>query len=157
MLYLIRHADAVDGDVDAERPLSAKGLGQVRHLARFLKESGVLEVREVWHSPLVRARQTAEGLGAGAGWRAALRETKGLLADDEPGTLAARLRDAVLPLAIVGHNPHLESLATLLATGAAQPCAFVFRKCAILALEPIRGQGIGQWAAAWQLEPELLR
>ena len=157
MLYLIRHADAVDGDVDAERPLSAKGLGQVTRLARFLKVFGALEVREVWHSPLVRARQTAAGIVDGAGWGVAPREMKGLLADDPPGILAAQLRDAVLPLALVGHNPHLESLATLLATGAAQPCAFLFRKCAILALEPIRGQGVGQWAAAWHLAPELLR
>jgi phosphohistidine phosphatase len=81
---------------------------------------------------------------------------KGLLSDDPPGLMAAQLRDAALPLALVGHNPHLESLATLLATGQAQPCAFIFRKCAILALEPVRGQDVGQWAAAWQLAPGLL-
>ena len=156
MLYLIRHADALDGDVDAERPLSPKGLKQVRRLARFLKESKAVEIREIWHSPLVRARQTAAGFSAGLGSAARLCERKGLLPDDPPGMLAAQLHDAGLPLALVGHNPHLELLATLLATGTAQPCAFVFRKCAILALEPVRGQGIGQWAAAWQLAPNLL-
>lgn len=156
MLYLIRHADALDGDVDAGRPLSPKGSRQVRHLAQFLKESRAVEVREVWHSPLVRARQTAEELAKEAGWRARLREMKGLLSDDPPGMLASVLRDAELPIALVGHNPHLESLATLLATGEPQPCAFVFRKCAILALAPVRRPGIGQWAAAWQLAPELL-
>ena len=65
MLFLIRHADALDGDIDAERPLSPKGLKQVRHLARFLKESASVEVREVWHSPLVRARETAAERWAG--------------------------------------------------------------------------------------------
>jgi phosphohistidine phosphatase len=156
MLYLIRHADALDGDVDAERPLSPKGRRQIKHLARFLKESKAVEFREVWHSPLVRARQTAAGLAEELGRGDALREMKGLLSDDPPGAIAARLRDAELPLALVGHNPQLESLAALLVSGAAQPCTFVLRKCAILALVPVRGQGVGQWAAAWQLAPELL-
>ena len=157
MLYLIRHADALEGDVDAQRPLSPKGLNQVKRLARFLKESEAVEVREVWHSPLVRARQTAEGLAEELDWGAGLREMKGLLSGDPPGLVAARLHEVELPIALVGHNPHLESLATLLATGAAQPCAFALRKCAILALDPVRGQGVGQWAAAWQLAPGLLR
>ena len=156
MLYLIRHADALDGDVDEERPLSPKGHRQVRHLARFLGATRAVEVLEIWHSPLVRARQTAEELAQETGWGARLRKVKGLLSEDPPGMMAAQLRDASLPIALVGHNPHLESLATLLATGQAGPCAFVFRKCAILALEPVRGQGAGQWAAAWQVAPELL-
>ena len=156
MLYLIRHADALDGEVDAERPLSPKGRRQVAQLARFLNSSKVMDVLEVWHSPLVRARQTAKELAQEMGWGARLRRMKGLLSDDPPGMLASVLRDAELPIALVGHNPHLESLATLLATGEPQPCAFVFRKCAILALAPVRGPGIGQWAAAWQLAPELL-
>jgi phosphohistidine phosphatase len=154
ILYLIRHADALDGEVDTERPLSPKGCRQVRHLARFLKESKAADLREIWHSPLVRARQTAAGLADELGAGAALREARGLLSDDPPGTMAKRLRDAELPLALVGHNPHLESLATLLVTGASQPCSLVLRKCAILALEPVRGQGAGQWAAAWQLSPD---
>ena len=156
ILYLIRHADALDGDVDAERPLSPRGFRQIKHMARFLNESKSLDLREVWHSPLVRARQTAAGLAEELGRVAALREMRGLLSDDPPGMIATRLRDAELPLALVGHNPHLEVLATLLVSGAVHPCAFVLRKCAILALEPVRGQGIGQWAAAWQLAPELL-
>ena len=127
-------------------------------MARFLKESGAVDVREVWHSPLARARQTAGGLADELGWGDRLREIKkGLLSEDPPGILAARIRDAELPLALVGHNPHLELLATLLVTGAPKPCAFVFGKCAVLALEPVRGLGVGQWAAAWQLAPELLR
>jgi phosphohistidine phosphatase len=156
MLYLIRHADALDGDIDAERPLSPKGHKQVRQLARFLNASKAVDVREVWHSPLVRARETAVGLGEELGWGSKLRESKGLLPEDPPGIIAARLRDAELPLALVGHNPYMEALASLLVTGGAQPTAFLFRKCAILALEPLRGPGVGQWVAAWQLAPNLL-
>jgi phosphohistidine phosphatase len=156
MLFLIRHADALDGDVDEERPLSPKGLRQVRNLARFLKESKAVDVREVWHSPLVRARETAEGLADELGWRSKLRESKGLRPEDPPGILAQRLRGAELPLALVGHNPSMEAIASLLVTGGAQPTAFIFRKSAMLALEPLRGTGVGQWAAAWQVAPELL-
>ena len=41
--------------------------------------------REVWHSPLVRARETAEALSAQLGWKAPLRVMAGLQPEDDPG------------------------------------------------------------------------
>ncbi len=65
-LYLIRHADAQplgEGgiDNDAERPLTAVGQAQCGPLAGALQRHGVRLERLV-ASPLLRARQTAEGL-----------------------------------------------------------------------------------------------
>ena len=37
MLYLVRHAHALDADVDETRPLSDKGRRQIMALARFVR------------------------------------------------------------------------------------------------------------------------
>lgn len=60
-LWLMRHghaaADALGGD--AARPLTAKGEGVVEGAGRALAAVGV-RPDELWHSPFLRARQTAE-------------------------------------------------------------------------------------------------
>jgi len=65
-LYLIRHADArslVDANVpeDADRPLSDLGEAQARTLGSGLQKRGV-RFATLLTSPLLRARQTAEGI-----------------------------------------------------------------------------------------------
>ncbi len=155
MLYLIRHAHAVDDEDDAGRPLSAEGRAQVRRLAAFLRPSGEMQPAEMWHSPLVRARQTAALLAELLELRAPLKNVAGLKSEDDPQIIASRLQSPV-SLALVGHEPHLGSLASLLVSGAAFPQVFFMGKCAILALERFKGGNTGCWAVRWHIAPELL-
>jgi phosphohistidine phosphatase len=65
-LYLIRHADAAplgEGGItqDEVRPLTEKGQEQARLLSSGLNGRGI-GLRMVLTSPLLRARQTAEGM-----------------------------------------------------------------------------------------------
>jgi phosphohistidine phosphatase len=65
-LYIIRHAEAQplgeDGiEDDADRPLTEAGHAQCGPLAAALQRQGV-HVERIVTSPLLRARQTAEGL-----------------------------------------------------------------------------------------------
>lgn len=59
MIWLLRHAEAADGEPDAERPLTEKGQRQARTAGRAL---AAMEVRidACVSSPKVRAVQTAE-------------------------------------------------------------------------------------------------
>jgi phosphohistidine phosphatase len=112
-LYLIRHADAValgerDITSDADRPLSDDGQEQASHLAAGLQRKGV-RFSKVLTSPLLRARQTAEGMLHD--WAA---PSPQLVVCDElaPGTkprkLARVLRDlSEESIALVGHQPDL--------------------------------------------------
>lgn len=59
MLYLMRHADAMEGADDEARPLSPKGRAQARAMGRFFKRSGV-RFTSAFSSPMARARQTVE-------------------------------------------------------------------------------------------------
>jgi phosphohistidine phosphatase len=156
VLYLIRHADAVDSEPDSERALSERGRGEIRRLANFLRAGRPPAPEEIWHSPFLRARDTAALLAADLGWTARAQVVPGLEPDDALGPIAARIAAAERPLAIVGHNPHLAKLSTLLVTGAAEPEAFIFPKCAVLVLEPGLGREPGAWLVRWMVGPELL-
>lgn len=151
MLYLVRHAHALDAEVDPARPLSERGRQQVATLARFLQPSGAFRPEEMWHSPLLRSRETAESLALHLKLGAPLRVMPDLQPEDDPAAIVRRLKVVRRPLGIVGHEPHLSALASLLVAGEMEPPAFVFRKCAVLALEP-NGEF---WMVRWLISPEL--
>lgn len=151
-IYLIRHAHAEDGAKDALRPLSKKGLKQIRAVGRWLRKAEILEADEFWHSPLVRARDTAELLAEQVQSDATLVEVSGLKPTDDPQAIARRLGDLRRPVALVGHDPHLSALASLLVTGKVEPVRFRLRKCAVLRLE----RSSGGWIVQWQVSPDLL-
>jgi phosphohistidine phosphatase len=151
-LYLVRHADAIDLADDAARPLSPKGREQIAAVSRFLAPSNAFQPTALWHSPLVRARETAELLKRGLKLHTPLSDHVELIPEAVPEAIVAkltRLRDVV---ALVGHEPHLSSLATLLVTGNTHPLAFVVKKAAVIALE----FGGRKWQVRWYLSPELL-
>jgi phosphohistidine phosphatase len=119
-LYIIRHADALPVGAhgiteDEARPLSKEGEAQARQLAAALNRRGI-RLEKVVSSPLLRARQTAEGLVQ------ALPDPRPeLIARDElaPGgkrrKLVKLLRDlGGTAVAVVGHQPDLGDLAAWL-------------------------------------------
>jgi phosphohistidine phosphatase len=152
-LYLVRHAHAVPEEENARRPLSARGRKTVRQIAAFYRANGALQAHQVWHSPLWRARETAEILARGLGLsRKALVETSGLLPDDDPADIVRRLASAGEDLALVGHEPYLGALATRLVCGKGKPPVFEFKKGAVLCLENTDAG----WCIRWHFSPELL-
>lgn len=151
-LHLVRHAHAVDLDDDAARPLSARGRDQVRRLGKFLRRTEAFQPEQIWHSPLVRAGETAALLARSLRLDVPLVVTRGLAPEDDPRPVARRLRSAKGCVAIIGHEPHLSALASLLLRGRAAPPAVAMKKCAVLTLE-----GAGRyWAVHWHVSPELL-
>ena len=151
-LYLIRHAQAEDGWDDASRPLSARGRKQIRTVARFLRCTEVFAPAEIWHSPLLRARDTAALLVGRLRQPAKLRSVAGLTWGDDPALMANKLRTRRESLALVGHEPHLSALASLLVAGSTEPPILVMRKCAVLALE----REDSRWVVRWLVSPDLL-
>jgi phosphohistidine phosphatase len=160
-IFLVRHGHALSDQEDPRRPLSLRGREVAGRVAGFLKAGGALAtVRAVWHSPLARSRETAELLISQLGLDVLLIEAPGLLPEDSPAPIADRLDRADDPVMIVGHEPQLGSLATLLVRGKVQPVGFEFKKCAVLALEKTGGRhkksGRARWQVRWHFSPELL-
>jgi phosphohistidine phosphatase len=69
-----------------------------------------------------------------------------------PRATVRRIKSETGALAIVGHEPHLSALATLLVTGRSDPAAFVMKKCSALALEGVGGF----WSVRWHVSPDLI-
>ncbi|MCX8090341.1 MAG: phosphohistidine phosphatase SixA [Verrucomicrobiae bacterium] len=123
-LYLLRHGEAVErGDPrypdDAARPLTARGHKRTRQLANALERWGV-SFDVILSSPLIRARQTAEIVARRLKLEKRLRLTEALSPEGAYGDLVAqleRLRPRPEAVLLVGHEPHLSGLISLLCTG----------------------------------------
>jgi phosphohistidine phosphatase len=126
-LILWRHAEAVlenEVEDDLERALTAKGERQADRMAEWLNRRLAHSTR-VLVSPALRCQQTAKALG---------RKVR-TLAEIAPGASpeavlrAARWPDSAEPVLVIGHQPTLGLVASLLLTGTAQ--AWPVKKCAV--------------------------
>lgn len=111
-LYFLRHAAALDGLDDAQRPLSPTGRRQARKLARCLRRAGIV-FDLAFTSPLVRAKQTlAIVLDITNGSQPVkAQEVPALLNEADADTFAdwlVRLPEAGHVL-LVGHEPSLSA------------------------------------------------
>src|ERR1044071_9728086 len=121
-LYLVRHAIAAErGDEwpdDTKRPLTERGIQRFREAAAGL---GALDVRidEIFTSPLVRAKQTADLLAAALQPRPSVKLLAELAPGHSPPAAMAQLAKVAKRrrIALVGHEPDLGELAAHLIGG----------------------------------------
>lgn len=118
-LILVRHAhaerDSASGR-DIDRPLSTLGFTQAEAAANWLVERQLRPARALC-SPALRTRQTLAALRARQGEFPVIDEPG--IYEATPGELVALLdrHRPASPLLLVGHNPGLETLVSLLAGG----------------------------------------
>ena len=123
-LYVLRHGIAVEPGTpgyanDADRPLTPEGERKLRQIAEAM-EALELSFDLILSSPYLRARQTAEIIAEG------LKAHKKLELSDSltPGgstkklvELLNRLQPSPESVLLVGHEPYLSGLISLLASG----------------------------------------
>lgn len=123
-LYILRHGEAADhGDPryknDADRPLTPKGIQRTKALAHALRQlDTTFDV--IVSSPLVRARETAEIVERGLRLHGRLELTEHLAPSGDAERLVHllnKVRPAPGSILLVGHEPYLSSLISLLCTG----------------------------------------
>lgn len=123
-LLLVRHAPAKprsSGGGDAERAVSRRGHARLRRMVRALRRLGVRFDR-LYHAPPLPSIETADALAALLDGESTV--TNLLCAPPNEALLAEIVGKRV---AVVGHEPHLGSLAAWLIQGDAdQRDAFAF-------------------------------
>ena len=158
-LYLIRHAIAADrGEEwpdDDKRPLTARGVARFKEVVEGLKklEAGI---DEIFTSPLVRAKQTADLLAAGLPGKPTVKILDALAPGHTPGSLMAQLARTARRrrIALVGHEPSLGELAAhLIGAGRALP----FKKGGVCRIDVESLTSRRPGALTWFVQPKMLR
>lgn len=149
ILYLLRHGDAVDAArfEDSERPLSDFGLRQASAVGSYLSgsQSGI---RQIYCSPLLRARQTGEAVRRELG-QVPIQTTELLLSSGDPREIVRELQKNPVPgVLLVGHEPHLSRTISLLLWGDIRS-RVEMKKCSLACIstpDPLEeGSGVLQW------------
>lgn len=160
-VYLIRHADALplgtDGIAsDEDRPLSDKGLTQVKWLGDAFRRLGVAFAK-IGTSPLLRARQTAEGLARHLDLSD---EHLGECAALAPGGAPKKLAKFLLKqdgehIALVGHEPDLSRHAAWQIGDKKANLILAKAGVACIAFDGAPGKGLG--TLLWLVTPAWLK
>ena len=162
-LFLLRHGVAMKrGDLDFAddelRPLTAGGRRQLRQTGAALRKLGP-KFDLILSSPLVRARQTAEIVAAELKLKKRLAFADELKPGGSPKKLVekiSRQHPAVKKTLLVGHEPDLSRLISLLVTGG-PGLLLDFKKGGLAKLE-IEELRAGKCAMlAWLLTPKQMK
>lgn len=154
-LYLMQHGLAKTKEEDPERPLTDEGRAAVGRVAARAAAVGV-KLDRVYHSGILRARQTAEILAERLGIPDRVEARPGLEPLDPVEPVARWLEGLAAELgavALVGHLPFLDRLASLLVAGHEDAQVVAFRMGGLVKLVP-KGNRPG-YSVAWVLAPEL--
>ncbi len=153
-LYLMQHGQATTEAEDPERPLTDAGRAAVQRVARRARAAGV-RISGCLHSGKLRAQQTAQLLVTEIGVEPSLEARPGLAPKDPVAPVAQWLRASSghESLALVGHQPFLGKLASLLVVGDEQAQVVGFQMGCLVKLEPkVDRDG---FVLAWALPPDL--
>ena len=149
IIYFLRHGDAVEDSHahDSDRPLSEFGQQQASAAGQFLSKSKS-GIEQIFCSPLLRARQTAEAVQRELG-SIPVHSTEQLTSSSEPRNILLELQKVKeKSVLLVGHEPHLSSTISLLLFGGDRSVVEM-RKCSLAcvsATPPIgKGGAILQW------------
>lgn len=138
-IYLIRHAESLSEKEDPERPLSEEGKVTMEKVGSLAARLGI-NPDMIYHSGKLRAKQTAEILAQHLRLSDKVRERPGLAPLDQVQTTADWLQkeaaSGTRSLAIVGHLPFLDKLASLLVAGNEDIGVVAFQHGAIVQLVP---------------------
>jgi phosphohistidine phosphatase len=159
-LYILRHGIAVEHGApgyakDADRPLTPEGERKLGEIAKAMQALD-LAFDLILSSPYVRARQTAEIIAEAFKARKKLEFSNSLACGGDTKQLVDHLRRHQPPpenVLLVGHEPYLSGLVSLLVAGTVN-CCVVLKKGGLckLSTESLKH---GRCAAlAWLLTPK---
>ena len=159
-IYLLRHAQAESSYPDSQRILSAQGRADAERLGLFLHSKETAQPSVVWCSPYRRAQETAAIiLNAWGGTVEQRRDEACLEPDINPVSVAEGLLELERDVLVIGHNPNISILASLLLSAERGRTRTNFNTCnmACLSVAPIPNFGeVGPCELSWMLDPRML-
>ena len=162
-LFLLRHGLAVERgtrgfDDDAARPLTPKGRRQLRKISVAVKKLEP-DFDLILSSPFLRAKQTAEIVAAGLKLKRRLKFSNALAPGGTAEILLRQLaREKPMPekVLLVGHEPDLSRLISLLVTGNVR-LQMDFKKGGLCKLETEKIRAGRCATLVWLLTPKQMK
>jgi phosphohistidine phosphatase len=158
-LYLVRHAIAAERGSewpdDSKRPLTENGIARFKEVVEGLVWFDV-EVDEIFTSPLVRAKQTANLLAQGLSGKPSVKILEQLAPGHSSASVMSGLSQAAKRrrIALVGHEPGLGELAAHL-IGSRR--ALMFKKGGVCRIDVQGVTSRRPGELVWFLPPKVLR
>jgi phosphohistidine phosphatase len=143
-VYLMQHGEAAAEADDPARPLTEGGRAAVTRVAAKAQTAGV-QIDRLLHSGKLRAEQTAQILEA----------RDGLAPDGATNPIARWLggQSDDGSVAIIGHLPFLDRLASSLVAGDEEAHVISFQNAGLIKL--VQNAERGGFSVAWVLVPEI--
>jgi len=160
-LYILRHAEAEekhDPAADPVRRLTSRGKSRMRDAAAGMRRFG-LSFDTLLTSPFARAVQTATIVAEAYDGKLKPRELSALAGGVDPrDALKALTTFADSPrLMIVGHEPQLGKLASLLVAGSPDALQVDLKKAGCIAIAIESWLAAGRGKLLWMMTPRQLR
>ncbi len=128
LLILVRHGHALNNDVDGLRVLSDEGKEQARQAGFFINELSDKPFK-IYHSELLRAKETAQLIASKLGRSPEVLEDANLLPNSSFDIWENNLMVHEQTLALVGHMPFMGIFASKLLN---RPMSFPTGGCLVL-------------------------
>jgi len=150
-LFLVQHGEAKPQSEDPARSLSEKGRKEVEKVAGAADKLG-MKPDSIFHSGKLRAGETA-GIIARVLESAKPEAVSGLSPNDDVETWAKKISLLDEDMALVGHLPFMDRLASLLLCGNERSSVVRFRYGAIVCIER---DPEGGWHLEWIIAPDMV-
>ncbi|MEW6380483.1 MAG: phosphohistidine phosphatase SixA [bacterium] len=151
-LYLIRHAQPKNQLEDPLQHLSDSGRKSMKKVSEYAARLELF-IAEIWHSEKLRAKETAEIFAQSLGLTQKVKERTGLSPGDDVTPIESWLMGKEENIALVGHLPFLDKLASLLLCGSEDASLINFTMGSIACLSR---DVSGEWTLDWIITPDLI-
>ena len=151
-IYLVQHGEAVAKEIDADRPLSTRGITDVQSIADFLNGAGI-EVAAIHHSGKTRARQTAEIFADRLNFTEPVISITGINPNDAVEEFAGKISKYPDNTMFVGHLPFMAKIVAHLVSGNSEPILTAYQPGSIVCIEEDENK---HWHIAWMLRPGII-
>jgi len=151
-LYLVQHGKATSKEENPDRPLTEQGREEVREMAEFVKPLELV-ADYIWDSGKQRATQTAEVLAGVFQVTQERKSRQGLGPNDDAAAFAKELTTSGKDVLVVGHQPFLGKLTSLLLTDSETGSPVMFKNAGIVCLNC---EQQGNWQLEWEITPDIV-
>lgn len=149
-LYILQHGEAELKEINPDRPLSEKGVRDIRIVAMHMLNMGV-QLGNIFHSGKLRAEQSARLIADTLLPGVQPVATEGLNPNDDPAVIVGDIEQLGENILLASHMPFVSRLCSTLLAGNAN-AEFASIPGTLFCLE----KADGKWRLAYMLRPDFL-